>query len=112
MPSGDDEDEQLASVLESTVDEGDIRLQRSLRTLAATGFVGGADVALGVFALVLVKEAPHNEVMASLAFSVGFIALTLAHSELFTENFLVPIMAVVAKRHHAHCSARLLLFTG
>src|SRR3954452_23116759 len=112
MPSGDDEDEELAATLESSVDEGDIRLQRSLRTLAATGFVGGADVALGVFALLLVKEATHNEVMASLAFSIGFIALTLAHSELFTENFLVPIVAVVARRHHARSVARLWLITG
>ena len=112
MPSGDDEDEELSATLESSVDEGDVRLQRSLRTLAATGFVGGADVALGVFALLLVKEATHSEVIASLAFSIGFIALTLAHSELFTENFLLPIMAVVARRHHAHSIARLWVVTG
>src|SRR5437764_5304120 len=98
MPSGDDEDEELAATLESSVDEGDVRLQRSLRTLAATGLVGGADVALGVFALLLVKQATHSEVLASLAFSIGFIALLLAHSELFTENFLLPVVAVVARR--------------
>jgi formate-nitrite transporter family protein len=35
--------------------------------------------------------------LAGLAFSSGFIALSLARSELFTENFLVPVVAVVAK---------------
>jgi formate/nitrite transporter FocA (FNT family) len=33
-----------------------------------------------------------------LAFSVGFIALTLARSELFTEDFLVPVVTVVARQ--------------
>jgi formate-nitrite transporter family protein len=112
MPSGEDDDEQLSSVLEAAVEEGDVRLHRSLRTLFATGFVGGADVALGVFALILVMDKTHDEVVASLAFSVGFIALTLAHSELLTENFLVPIMAVVADRHHARSIPRLWIVTG
>jgi formate-nitrite transporter family protein len=61
-----------------------------------TGFVGGADVSLGVFALLIVRQATHDELLSALAFSIGFIALTLANSELFTENFLVPIVAVAA----------------
>lgn len=38
-----------------------------------------------------------DHLLAGIAFSVGLIALFLAHSELFTENFLMPIAAVVAK---------------
>jgi len=34
--------------------------------------------------------------LAALAFGLGFIALTMASSELFTENFLIPVTAVVA----------------
>jgi formate/nitrite transporter FocA (FNT family) len=40
----------------------------------------------------------HSHLLGGLAFSIGFIALLLAHSELFTEDFLVPVAAVVAKR--------------
>ena len=35
-------------------------------------------------------ERTGNEVVASLGFAIGFVALTLAGSELITENFLVP----------------------
>jgi formate/nitrite transporter FocA (FNT family) len=36
--------------------------------------------------------------LSGLAFSIGFVALLLARSELFTENFLVPVITVVARR--------------
>jgi formate-nitrite transporter family protein len=45
-----------------------------------------------------VKTETHSELLAALAFGIGFIALTLAQSELFTENFLVPVAAVAARR--------------
>lgn len=64
----------------------------------ATGLVGGIDVATGVLALLLVKKATGSELLGGLAFSIGFVSLTLARSELFTENFLVPVIAVLAKR--------------
>ncbi|KEP72553.1 formate transporter, partial [Microbacterium sp. SUBG005] len=38
-----------------------------------------------------------DHLLAGLAFSAGLIALFLAHSELFTENFLMPIAALVAR---------------
>lgn len=107
-----EEDEELSSTLEATVDKGDVRLHRSLRSLIVTGLVGGADVALGVTALLLVKDRTHSDVLAALAFSIGFIALTLAHSELFTENFLLPIIAVAAGRDRARSIARLWIVVG
>ncbi len=39
-----------------------------------------------------------DHLLAGIAFGIGFIALHLAHSELFTENFLMPIAALAAKR--------------
>jgi formate/nitrite transporter FocA (FNT family) len=51
-----------------------------------------------VLALLLVEHATGSKLLGGVAFSIGFIALTLARSELFTENFLVPVAAVVAKR--------------
>ena len=79
------------------VEEGEQRLGRSWPGLITTGFLGGFDIGVGVLALLLVEQATHSVLLGGLAFSIGFIALTLARSELFTENFLVPVSAVVAK---------------
>jgi len=90
--------EGLSSAFDESIHEGEQRLERSWSSLLATGTVGGIDVGLGVFALLVVYTKTHDELLASLAFSIGFIALTLAHSELFTENFLIPFAAVAAAR--------------
>ncbi|HEX2299535.1 MAG TPA: formate/nitrite transporter family protein, partial [Pseudonocardiaceae bacterium] len=89
------------------VDEGEQRLGRSWPGLLTTGFVGGFDVGVGVLALLLVEQATHSVLLGGLAFSIGFVALTLARSELFTENFLVPVTAVVAKHSSWFSLARL-----
>jgi formate-nitrite transporter family protein len=93
---------EVEQTFERTVAEGRERLTRRWGPLVATGLVGGTDVALGVLAYLLVRwaagpgEVSHLE--AGLAFSIGFIALTLARSELFTENFLVPVITVVTRQ--------------
>lgn len=93
------------------VDEGEQRLGRSWPGLLATGLMGGLDVGAGVLGLLLVEHLTGNRLLAGLAFAIGFIALTLAGSELFTEDFLVPVAAVVAKRSPAHRLLRLWLAT-
>lgn len=89
-------DPEIRSAFQASVDEGTVRLRRSWPALFATGLLGGADLSLGVLALLLVEEATGSHMLGSLAFTIGFIALTLARSELFTENFLVPVTAIVA----------------
>jgi len=88
----------LSEAFRRTVEEGETRLGRSWPELLATGAVGGLDIGIGVLGLLLVERDTHNEVAAAVAFTAGFIALTLAHSELFTENFMVPVAAVAAGR--------------
>ena len=100
-------DQSLAPVFDRTVEEGTRRLSRTWPGLLATGWVGGMDVGIGILALALVKQQTGSAVLGALAFSVGFIALTLASSELFTENFLVPIAAIVAGRARVRSLARL-----
>ncbi len=80
------------------VNTGQERIARPLHSLAATGTLGGIDIGVGVLAYLIVKEHTGDVLLAGLAFSVGFVALLLAHSELFTENFLVPTTAVAAGR--------------
>lgn len=101
-PDGDvelqDGDQELTETFQRTVAEGEYRLGRSWRNLLATGFVGGLDIGLGILALLVVLHETGSILLASLAFGIGFIALMLAQSELFTENFLVPVAAVTAQR--------------
>lgn len=90
--------QELTETFQRTVAEGEHRLTRSWPGLLATGLVGGLDVGVGVLGLLLVKEETGSVLLAGLAFGIGFMALTLAQSELFTENFLVPVAAVTARR--------------
>jgi formate/nitrite transporter FocA (FNT family) len=101
------DDDQLTQTFQRTVDDGVFRLTRSLPSLLATGVVGGADVAMGLFALLIVETETGNPLLAALAFSSGFIMLTLASSELFTENYLVPVAAVVARKASTKSLVRL-----
>jgi formate/nitrite transporter FocA (FNT family) len=100
-------EDELATAFERTVAEGHRRLTRTWPGLLATGAVGGIDISTGILGLLIVHQATNNALLAALAFSIGFIALTLAGSELFTENFLVPIAAVAARWAPARSLARL-----
>ena len=86
----------VEETFDESLTEGTDRLNRTWPGLLATGAVGGFDVGIGVLALFLVLEETKEPLLASLAFTIGFIALTLASSELFTENFLVPLTVVAA----------------
>jgi formate/nitrite transporter FocA (FNT family) len=78
------------------VEEGSARLARPVLTQLGTALLGGIDIGTGVLAYLVVDHQTHDTLLAGLAFSIGFVALLLAHSELFTENFLVPVTALAA----------------
>ena len=90
-------DDQVEDSLDRIVEQGRPRLHRTWSELLATGTVAGMEVALGVLALLAVEHATGSPLLAGLAFSIGFIALLLGHSELFTEGFLVPVTVVAAR---------------
>lgn len=92
-----DDAEERERTFEKAIVVGHERLTRTLPVMAATGVVGGFDVGLGVAAQFVVLEATGSHMLGALAFSIGFIALTLAGSELFTEDFLVPVTTVVTE---------------
>ena len=56
---------------------------------------GGA-LLQGILAYLAVLHETGDHLLAGLAFGIGLAALYLAHSELFTEGFLLPIMALFA----------------
>ncbi|HET9188869.1 MAG TPA: formate/nitrite transporter family protein [Acidothermaceae bacterium] len=86
----------LDESLDRIVEEGRPRLYRRWPELLTTAFIAGMEVALGVLALLWVENETGSAGLAGLAFSFGFIALLLGHSELFTEGFLVPVTVVAA----------------
>jgi formate/nitrite transporter FocA (FNT family) len=100
-------EDELAESFDSTVQEGAERLHRTWRAILITGFFGGVEVGLGVMAYLAVLHETGDHLLAGLAFGVGFVALLLAHSELFTENFLMPVAAVVAREGNVGHLAKL-----
>ncbi|WP_144589403.1 formate/nitrite transporter family protein [Brevibacterium casei] len=91
-----DREDGLVEEASATVTEGAARLNRKLPELIVTGIFGGIDVGLGILAMILVKQATGSGILAGMAFGIGLLALKLAHSELFTEEFLLPLNAVLA----------------
>ncbi|SFF37512.1 formate/nitrite transporter family protein [Blastococcus tunisiensis] len=94
-------EDEVAEAFEKIVSEGAQRLHRRWREVLATGLAGGLEIAVGVLALLAVYAATGSHLLAGVAFSVGFVALMLGRSELFTEGFLVPVTAVFAGRASA-----------
>jgi formate/nitrite transporter FocA (FNT family) len=70
--------------------------------LSSTALVAGLDVVFGVIALATIvaafaprlgEEPAH--VLGALGFGIAFIFIVVGRSELFTENFLVPVTGLV-----------------
>ncbi|GAC1337200.1 MAG: formate/nitrite transporter family protein [Candidatus Dormibacteria bacterium] len=87
---------------------GEERLTRGPRDILITGVIGGIEVSLGGIAAMSVlgsvlQAAPKIGLYAGLAvagliFPVGFLFVILGRSELFTENFLIPVVATLGRR--------------
>lgn len=95
-PVGARDEPEIEEAFDRLMQEGDDRLNRPLLPLLAIGFLGGVDVGVGVLAYLVVRSETGNSLLGALAFTIGFVALLMARSELFTENFLVPVTAAVA----------------
>jgi formate/nitrite transporter FocA (FNT family) len=102
---------EVEEAFDRLVGEGEVRLARPLLALVSTGLLGGIDIGAGVLAYLLVDYQTHSTLLAGIAFSLGFVALLLARSELFTENFLVPVLTVVAGKAGWFALARLWVVT-
>lgn len=101
-------------IWQESLEEGHRRLSRGNLGLASTGLVGGVDVMLGILALTVTAGAvtaatdEHvGHLAGSLVFGIGFVLVVVGRSELFTENFLVPVNALLARRASPPQLARL-----
>jgi formate-nitrite transporter family protein len=83
---------------------GKERLDRTHLDILITSAIGGLEVSLGGLAAMVVvggarATVPGLDVYAALAlgglaFPIGFLFVVVGRSELFTENFLIPVVAV------------------
>ena len=96
--ANDDVEEPVETTHTQAAEEGAQRLHRSWPVLLTTGFLGGVEISVGLLAYLLTLHETGSHLLAGLALSVGFVALFLAHSELFTEGFFYPIMAIATGR--------------
>lgn len=98
----DREPEEIATRAEGL---GRSRLDRSNLDIFITGLIGGAEVSIGGLAAMAVMGAALTAVpriglygalaLGGLIFPVGFLFVIGGRSELFTENFLIPVVAVI-----------------
>jgi len=102
-PDGDQPEEapNPREMFARTRDEGERRLERSRLELCTTSLAAGFDIVFGVIAIATVtalvtpKLGPSMaHFVGSLFFGIAFIFIVVGRSELFTENFFVPVTAL------------------
>ncbi|MHB1661586.1 MAG: formate/nitrite transporter family protein [bacterium] len=94
-----------SEIFKAAVEVGQARLTRSWLEMSMSGLIAGMNVTFGIIASSYVAGATAPFVGANIAkifgalfFPIGFMFLMIGKSELFTENFLVPVTAVIAKK--------------
>jgi formate/nitrite transporter FocA (FNT family) len=103
----DQRDPAVEEALDRTIADGRRRLARPWPSLTATALMGGLEIGTGLLALLVVEHETGSHLAGSLAFTIGLIAVLLGQSELFTEDFLVPVTAVAARQGTLRDLARL-----
>ncbi len=99
------ESESPLDVFIESVDTGISRLNRTWLEMFMSGIIGALHVTFGALAMSavaggfggLLGERPAF-ILGAAIFPIGFILLKLSRSELFTENFLVPVAPVFEGR--------------
>ena len=96
---------EASEIFKASVEVGQARLQRSWLEMSMSGLIAGMNVTFGIIASSYVAGATApfvganiSKIFGALFFPIGFVFLMIGKSELFTENFLVPVSAVIAKR--------------
>ena len=92
-------------IVEDAARIGQKRLDRSFGGDVVTAVIGGMSIGFGVVAMAWTAASAGGEaapsvahLVGALAYPVGFVILLVGKSELFTENFLLPVTGVVEGR--------------
>ena len=113
-PEGDTDDllgQEPEEIVGRAAGVGRERLDRSSLDVLLTGIIGGIEVSLGALAAMVVLGStmaayPRAGLYGGLAvagavFPIGFLFVISGRSELFTENFLIPVVAVFSRQRSA-----------
>ena len=103
-PKADLLDQQPQEIAERASDVGRERLDRSNADIFITGAIGGLEVSLGGLAAMTVVGSALEAwpgihlygalALGGLVFPIGFLFVIIGRSELYTENFLIPVVSV------------------
>lgn len=95
-------------IYERSAAEGERRLRSSTLETISTGFTAGFTIVFGIVALGIthglvaeVAGQSAGKLAGAIAFGLGLVFTVVARAELFTENFLDPIAAVLERRPEA-----------
>jgi len=95
--------QEAPEIVEDAAIIGEQRLDRSVAGDVVTSFIGGMAICFGLIAMAFAGAAVGGGVdhpsiallVGALAYPVGFVILLIGKSELFTENFLLPVTGVI-----------------
>ena len=94
-----------SEIFKAAAEVGLLRLKRSWLEMFMSGLIAGMNVTFGIIASSYVAGAteplvggPTSKIFGALFFPIGFMFLLIGKSELFTENFLLPVTTVLAKK--------------
>ncbi len=114
-------DRKADQIAEHAADVGEERLDRSNLDILLTGIIGGIEVSIGAIGAIVIVGAALTAIpglplyaalaLGGLAFPVGFIFVIMGRSELFTENFLIPVVAVLNRERSIILLLEVLVFS-
>jgi formate-nitrite transporter family protein len=111
----------LRTILSGEIGQAEEELARPLHGIFVSGVLAGAAVGTGTFAVATVLTLATGELPASVvallaanAYTIGFIVVILAHTDLFTEYTTIAILPVLLGRAGISSLARLwgLVYAG
>lgn len=111
----------LRTILEQEIRQAEEELQRPLKGIFVSGLLAGIGVGASTFAAAVILtvtsgELPQSVVslLAANAYTIGFIVVILAHTDLFTEYTTIAILPVLTGRSGIGALGRLwgLVYAG
>ncbi|RLD98799.1 MAG: hypothetical protein DRI92_03355 [Aquificota bacterium] len=109
-----DEEGDALAVFTVAMEKGIKRLARPWLEMFTSGVIGALHVTFGAVAMAAAAGAVGGDanhggalLVGALFFPIGFVLLKLSQSELFTENFLIPVIPVIDGKEHPGLLAKL-----
>ncbi|WP_109488381.1 formate/nitrite transporter family protein [Occallatibacter savannae] len=98
-------------IYEQVAENARLELQRPSIALALSGFGAGAFMGLSALGtaigFALVNDSPHARILSRMFYPLGFIAVIIGRSQLFTENTLYPVALVLKEKRQLLNTLRL-----